>query len=118
MREELGRAQTLLTAVHGSAPRWFRAPFGVRWVGLGQVQRELGLQGAMWTCLGRDWKLPAAAIAGRVLGGVENGAIVCLHDGRGVLAAPAIDETVAAVRVITRELREKGWQMVGLSELN
>ncbi|MBZ2177023.1 MAG: polysaccharide deacetylase family protein [Acidobacteriota bacterium] len=118
MREELGRAQALLTAVHGVAPRWFRAPFGVRWVGLGQVQRELGLMGAMWTCMGRDWKLPAAAIARRVQRGVENGAIICLHDGRGVSAAPAIGETVAALRVITRDLREKGWPMVGLSDLD
>ena len=118
MREELGRAQRVLTEIHGSAPRWFRAPFGVRWIGLGGVQREFGLMGAMWTCMGRDWKLPSGAIAERVLQSAENGAIICLHDGRGVAEGADVSQTVAAVRVITRELREKGWQMVGLSELN
>jgi peptidoglycan/xylan/chitin deacetylase (PgdA/CDA1 family) len=118
MRDELGRTQALLKAVHGAPPRWFRAPFGVRWVGLGQVQRELGLMGAMWTCIGRDWRLPAAAIAERVLRRVENGAILCLHDGRGVDEEPAVGETVEAVRMITRQLREDGWEMVGLSDVN
>lgn len=117
MREELGRAQTLLTEVHGKAPRWFRAPFGVRWIGLGQVQQELGLTGAMWTCMGRDWKLPAEAIVERVTGCVENGAIVCLHDGRGVSEDADVSETVAAVRRITRELRAGGWEMVGLNDV-
>jgi peptidoglycan-N-acetylglucosamine deacetylase len=81
MREEIGRAQTILTAVHGSAPRWFRAPFGVRWWGLGTVQGEFGLRGAMWSCLGRDWRLGSGAIVERVMGAMEPGAIVCLHDG-------------------------------------
>ena len=117
MREEVGRTQRLLTEVHGRAPRWFRAPFGVRWIGLGEVQREFGLTGAMWTCMGRDWKLPAGAIVKRVLGAVENGAIVCLHDGRGVTPAPDVGETVAAVRRITRELRDEGWEMVSLSDV-
>jgi len=117
MREELGRTQALLRDVHGTAPRWFRAPFGVRWIGLGEVQREFGLMGAMWTCMGRDWKLPAGAIEKRVLGAVENGAIVCLHDGRGVTPASDVGQTVAAVRRITRELRDGGWEMVGLSDV-
>jgi peptidoglycan/xylan/chitin deacetylase (PgdA/CDA1 family) len=117
MREELGRTQTLLTDVHGQAPRWFRAPFGVRWLGLGEVQGEFGLMGAMWTCMARDWKLPASAIVERVMGSVENGAILCLHDGRGVSEGADVRETVAAVRRITRELRDGGWEMVGLSDL-
>lgn len=117
MREELGRAQTLLTGIHGTSPRWFRAPFGVRWIGLREVQREFGLMGAMWTCIGRDWKLPAEAIAERVLAHVQNGAIICLHDGRGVADGADVSETVAAVRRITRELQNREWQMVGLSEL-
>lgn len=116
MRGELGRAQSLLTEVHGTAPRWFRAPFGVRWIGLGEAQGEFGLMGAMWTCMGRDWKLPAGAVAKRVMDRVENGAIVCLHDGRGVLEGADVMETVAAVRRITRDLKAEGWEMVRLSD--
>lgn len=116
MRDELGRAQALLTEVHGHAPRWFRAPFGVRWIGLGEVQEEFGLTGAMWTCMGRDWKLPAGKVVERVMGRVENGAIVCLHDGRGVAETADVRETVVAVDRITRQLRRDGWEMVGLSD--
>lgn len=116
MREELGRAQSVLTAVHGTTPRWFRAPFGVRWFGLGAVQEEFGLMGAMWTCLGRDWKLPAGAIVERAMKGAENGAIICLHDGRGVTEGADVRETVEAVRRITRALGDGGWEMVALSD--
>ena len=117
MRDEIGRSQQLLTDVHGTPPQWFRAPFGVRWWGLGQVQAEFGLQGAMWTCLGRDWKLPAGEIAYRVHRATENGTIICLHDGRGTAANPNIDPTVAAVAQILLQLRANGWAILPLSQL-
>jgi len=117
MRDEIGRAQQLLTDVHGTQPLWFRAPFGVRWWGLGQVQAEFGLQGAMWTCLARDWKLPAAQIAHRVSSATENGAIICLHDGRGTVPQPDIQQTVAAVAQILVRLRTDGWAIIPLGQL-
>lgn len=117
MRDEIGSTQQLLIDVHGTRPQWFRAPFGVRWWGLGQVQAEFGLQGAMWTCLARDWKLPAAHIAHRVNRATENGAIICLHDGRGTASNPNIDPTVAAVAQILLQLRADGWAILPLSKL-
>ena len=40
----------------GTLPRFFRAPFGVRWFGLREVQKRLGLLGVMWTAIGVDWR--------------------------------------------------------------
>ncbi len=117
MREEIGRTQQLLTDVHGTTPHWFRAPFGVRWWGLGQVQAEFALQGVMWTCLARDWKLPAAQIANRVTSAAENGAIICLHDGRGTDPNPDINQTVAAVATILHRLRADGWAILPIGKL-
>jgi len=55
-----------------------RAPYGVRWFGFREVQRRLGLLGVMWSVIGRDWKLPAAAVAERVLSrACDGGSSVC-----------------------------------------
>ncbi|MDZ4799529.1 MAG: polysaccharide deacetylase family protein, partial [Bryobacteraceae bacterium] len=82
LRDEIGRAQHSIAEATGMAPRLFRAPYGVRWPGLGGIQREFGLTGVMWTVIGNDWSLPAGAVATRVGNGARPGAIVCLHDGR------------------------------------
>src|SRR2546427_326931 len=81
MEDDLRRAQESIALHTGTLPTWFRAPFGVRWFGLGGVQRRLGLQGVMWTIIGYDWKLKAEGIVQRIASRVSKGAILCLHDG-------------------------------------
>ena len=81
------------------------------------MQERLKLRGVMWTVIGRDWKLTAPAIASRVLSGVTDGAIVCLHDGRGTLKDPDARSTVEAVRRIVPSLLEKGYHFETVSKL-
>jgi peptidoglycan/xylan/chitin deacetylase (PgdA/CDA1 family) len=113
----LERAQLSIVEATGFRPRFFRAPFGARWFGLREAQRRLNLQGAMWTVIGLDWKLPADAIAHRISNGVRNGAILCLHDGRDLEAAPDIRETVRALRRILPDLLDRGYRFVTISDL-
>lgn len=115
--EELGGAQAAIAEACGAAPRLFRAPYGVRWFGLREAQRRLGLLGVMWTAIGCDWKLPAEAVTRRLLGGVANGAILCLHDGRGPARNPDIGATLEAVRRLAPELQQRGFALVTVSEL-
>ncbi len=117
IRNQLERAQETIGDVTGFAPRFFRPPYGVRWFGLGAVQRKLNLQGVMWTVIGLDWKLQADAVANRILGGVRNGAILCLHDGRGLEAAPDIRPTMVALHRIVPDLLARGFQFVTISNL-
>lgn len=114
---ELARAQEVITQCTGVWPRWFRAPFGVRWFGLARAQRRLGLLGVMWTVLARDWKLPADAVAARLLDGLSAGAIFCLHDGRGTAPDPDIGPTVEAVRRAVPAMLARGYRLVTVSEL-
>ena len=115
--DEVARCQRSLEELSGICPLWFRAPFGVRWFGLGEAQRQLGLTGVMWTTLGRDWKLPAAPVAARLLRGARNGAIFCLHDGRGLLPHPDIRETLEALRRAIPALLERGFHFETVSEI-
>src|SRR5579871_6862738 len=90
---ELALAQATIYLNTGATPRWFRAPYGVRWFGLRRAQRRLDLTGVMWTVIGRDWRWPAHRISRLLLKRASNGAIFCLHDGRGVTRTPDIRAT-------------------------
>jgi peptidoglycan/xylan/chitin deacetylase (PgdA/CDA1 family) len=113
---EMARAQESIHEITGARPRWFRAPYGVRWFGVAQAQELLGLRGVMWTVIGRDWRWPASRVAERVLGRVANGAIVCLHDGRGLRPSPDISSTIEAVEYAVPRLQERGFQFLTLAQ--
>ena len=115
--DEFQRAQDVIQEATGAAPTLLRPPFGVRWFGFRRMQRELGLQGVMWSIIGLDWKLPATGIARRVLTRVRPGDIVCLHDGRGTLKDPDITQTLEAVRNILPALVETGYHFETVTEL-
>ncbi len=115
--DEFQRAQETIEDALRVSPALLRAPFGVRWFGFREMQRRLNLLGVMWTVLGKDWSLPAGAIATRVLGKVRPGAIVCLHDGRQLREAPNIDSTVEAVRRIVPALAARGYHFETVSEI-
>lgn len=114
---EFAEAQGTLTLVTGEVPILLRAPFGVRWFGFRGMQQRLGLQGVMWTVAGLDWKLPAQAIAQRVVSRARDGGIICLHDGRGTLKDPDVAPTIEAVRRILPSLLDKGYHFETVSEL-
>jgi peptidoglycan/xylan/chitin deacetylase (PgdA/CDA1 family) len=114
---EFERAQEAIRHHTGQTPRFMRAPFGVRWFGFREMQKRLGLTGAMWSIIGLDWKLPAKAIAHRVVSGVSGGDIICLHDGRGTLKDSDITATIEAVRRIVPSLLEKGYYFETVSQL-
>jgi peptidoglycan/xylan/chitin deacetylase (PgdA/CDA1 family) len=101
----------------GVPPVLMRAPYGVRWFGFREMQKELGLLGVMWTVIGRDWELSAPAIARRVISRARDGFIVCLHDGRGTLANPDARATIEAVRIIVPSLLEIGYHFETVSQI-
>jgi peptidoglycan/xylan/chitin deacetylase (PgdA/CDA1 family) len=115
--EDARRAQEIIQSATGAQPVWFRAPFGVRWFGVREAQRQLRLGGIMWTVIGYDWSLKSEQVAGRIAGRVSNGAIVCLHDGRELQARPEIGVTVEAVRRVIPELLERGYKFETVSRL-
>jgi peptidoglycan/xylan/chitin deacetylase (PgdA/CDA1 family) len=114
---EFQLAQEAIADAAGIEPVLMRAPYGVRWFGFAGMQKRLGLTGVMWSVIGCDWKLPAEAVANRVVAGARDGAIVCLHDGRGILKDPDISSSIEAVRRIVPELLEEGYRLETVSQL-
>jgi len=117
IQQELTRAQSTIADTIGVSPRLYRAPFGIRWPGMAAAQRKLDLLGVMWTVIGRDWKLDAAAIVHRVFRRARNGAIVCLHDGRELQPRPAVEPTIDAVRRLIPMLKAEGYRFETVSQM-
>ena len=113
---EMARAQETIQEITGVMPRWFRAPYGARWFGVGQAQQLLRLRGVMWTVIGRDWQWPAERVSERVINNASNGGIICLHDGRTVQPAPDISATIEAVQCAIPRLQERGFEFLTLTQ--
>jgi peptidoglycan/xylan/chitin deacetylase (PgdA/CDA1 family) len=114
---DLRRAQQAIRDRTGVAPAWFRAPYGVRWFGMGRTQQNLSLTGVMWSAIGLDWKLNSAQVFERLANRASNGAILCLHDGRELQVRPDIQVTVEAVRRLVPALLERGYRFETINEL-
>ena len=71
----------------------------------------------MWTVIGQDWKWTADRVSRRVMNKAGNGAIICLHDGRGVRPAPDISATIEAVEYAVPRLQERGFQFLTLTQI-
>jgi peptidoglycan/xylan/chitin deacetylase (PgdA/CDA1 family) len=120
--DEFTRAQDAIAHATGTLPTLLRAPYGVRWFGFREMQQRLKLTGVMWTVIGRDWRLSGPQIAARVLAppdrdSANDGAIICLHDGRGTHPNPSIHSTLDAVRRIIPALLERGYHFETVSTL-
>lgn len=117
IHDQLARAQVSIEEATGVRPTLFRAPFGVRWAGLAQAQRKLGLTGVVWTSIAKDWVLTADAIVARMLKSARPGAILCFHDGRELTMRPDISPTIESLRKLLPIWLEQGYEFLTVSEL-
>jgi peptidoglycan/xylan/chitin deacetylase (PgdA/CDA1 family) len=86
---EIGAAQARLADITGEAPRYFRAPAGLRNPFLAPVLDRLGLQLVSWTRRGFDTvrREPEGVLARLVGGGLAAGDILLVHDGNAARAS-------------------------------
>jgi peptidoglycan/xylan/chitin deacetylase (PgdA/CDA1 family) len=114
---ELCAAQQAIEDATGHRPRYFRAPYGVRWFGLRPAQKRLGLTGVTWSTIALDWKRQTPDVVSRLLQGAVNGAILCLHDGRVLEHRPDIGVTLQAVRELLPRLTEQGFHFEKVTDI-
>jgi peptidoglycan-N-acetylglucosamine deacetylase len=88
LAREIQRAQQTILEVTGAAPRFFRAPAGLRNPFLEPVLARANLQLVSWTRRGFDTvNGHAASVLGRLTRGLGHGDILLLHDGRAARTA-------------------------------
>lgn len=116
-REELERAQTVISETIGARPKFARPPCGVRTPAYFAAAQSLGLRTVQWDVAGFDWKRRSAnQIAHDVLRRARAGSIILLHDGDSDGRRDR-HETVAALPLIIRGLHERRLQIAPLDQM-
>jgi len=116
MAAEVSRAQLEIASVVDEAPRFFRAPAGLRNPFLDPILARLGLKLASWTRRGFDTVTDRPdAVCARLVRGLGAGDILLLHDGHAartpngvpvsVEVLPQLLEAVATARLTPVTLR-------------
>lgn len=91
LRRDVAEAQARLSDLTGEAPRFFRAPMGIRSPLLDPVLAELGLQHVSWTRRGYDTVCRCTdTVLRRLVRGLGAGDILLLHDGASRPGRPAV----------------------------
>ena len=110
VRRELEDSVSAIERATGVRPRVLRPPYGSVNGTVRDACAELGLVIANWNIDPEDWKTrDAADICGHVLSHAKDGGIVVCHD--------LYPETASAMEGAIRELSERGYQLVTVSEL-
>ena len=112
---EPGRAARQLAALTGEHVRLYRPPHGAYSLATLLGLRRARLTGASWNVEGRDWhpaSTPESTVR-HVLARVHPGAVVVLHD-----AGVGARNTAPALPELLHGLKERGYRMVLLSELD
>lgn len=108
--KELTSAGNKIQKVTGIKPTLFRAPSGSYNTQLIQTANELGYHCIQWDCDTVDWKGNTAdEMTERVIKKLKNGSILLLHLGA--------EHTVEALPMIIDAIKEKGYEIVPVSEL-
>jgi peptidoglycan/xylan/chitin deacetylase (PgdA/CDA1 family) len=116
---EIDLTQEAIEKVTGKRPKFFRPPFGARWLGLHPVLKARGLSLVNWSDTGYDWKLKADGIVRETLKTLGPGSIILLHDGRRTYPPERVDRslTVKALPAILDGAMKAGFAFVTLEEL-
>jgi peptidoglycan-N-acetylglucosamine deacetylase len=128
-RNQLLRCNVAVATITGSAPKWFRPPYGARSPWLGGVAREFSLPVVMWTLIPGDWRVkpsdwliqrmtPIADRARHKLAtpSAASGDVLCLHDGDHKHLNGDRTHTLAALEYWLPRWRDLGLKFVTIEE--
>jgi peptidoglycan/xylan/chitin deacetylase (PgdA/CDA1 family) len=112
-REQLFEQIARIELLGGPRPDLFRPPYGSFNATTLRELQSLHLLMVLWSVDTNDYRQPGVpAIVQRVLAGATPGAIMLMHDGGGDRS-----QTIAALPVIIRELRARGFHLVTVPQL-
>ncbi|ARF56294.1 polysaccharide deacetylase family protein [Streptomyces gilvosporeus] len=109
-KRELSRVQDAVKKITGKTPKLMRPPQGRTNEDVSQVSKELGLAQVLWSVTAKDYQTTdSKLITKRVLDQTERDGIILLHD--------IYKGTVPAVPGIIKQLKQRGYTIVTVSQL-
>lgn len=110
VRDQILWTATLIARQTGAWPRYVRPPYNALNEATREVGQGLGMKFVSWTVDPRDWQKERTAdqIVRYVMGRVQDGSIVLLHETR---------RTLEALPDLLEQLHRAGFQLVTLAEL-
>ncbi len=113
---EIDRAQAILGELTGTAPRFFRPPWGMVNAAMFPLLYTRGLRPVFWSIQPEGLRpTPAEAQVTYVLEQAHHGAIVDLHDAEGTPGAPS--RVLAALPAMIDGLRAAGYTLTTVGGL-
>ncbi|MFF9568738.1 polysaccharide deacetylase family protein [Streptomyces sp. NPDC014685] len=107
VRDELGPTSEVIERLTGTAPLWYRAPYGAWNRNSFEIGAALGMEPLAWTVDTLDWTEPGTGtIVRRVREGAAPGVVVLSHDAGGDRS-----QSVAALRRYLPELLDAGYRI-------
>jgi peptidoglycan/xylan/chitin deacetylase (PgdA/CDA1 family) len=117
LAREVGAAQARLADVVGVAPRWFRAPAGLRNPFLPPVLDRLGLELVSWTRRGFDTvRREPARVLESLVARLGAGDILLLHDGHAARSASGEPVVLAVLPALLARIAEARLRPVTLAD--
>lgn len=108
-RQQMERTQQEIQNRLGVASKWFAPPSGDFNTTTVQLANQQNMRTVLWTLDTVDWKRPPKEqIVKRILPNAKNGALVLMHP---------TEPTVGALRILVPSLKQKGFQLVTVSQL-
>ncbi|WP_415953257.1 polysaccharide deacetylase family protein [Streptomyces sp. KLOTTS4A1] len=106
VRREIESTSELVHRTVGSAPLWFRAPYGAWNRAAFETGASLGMEPLAWTADSLDWTEPGTrTIVNNVLRGAGSGVVVLNHDAGGNRS-----QSVQALRIYLPRLLDEGYR--------
>jgi len=117
MGRDIDRAQVAIAGMTGRAPRFFRAPAGIRNPWLDPILHVRGLTHVAWTRRGFDTVLKdPARICRRLSDNLASGDLLLLHDGGSADTAAGRPVILEALPKLLSEVQTRGLKPVTLTQ--
>jgi peptidoglycan/xylan/chitin deacetylase (PgdA/CDA1 family) len=119
VRDEVDGAEEAIYRATGVRPKLFRPPHGFKTPWMMHTIRDMGYKTITWDDMTTDYlaRSKPEHIAKRIVDRVKPGSIIVLHDGLNLNHGVNRENTVEALEIIIKELRDKGYSFVSLQEI-
>ncbi len=112
-RDDITRGHDLVAEVTGTAPRWYRPPYGVLTTSAQVTAQRLGMRTVLWTTWGRDWATTTTpdSVQSLVQRDLHGGGTILLHDSDCTSKPEAWRSTLCAVPRLLDTINANGWRV-------